>query len=118
CITLNWYTKPVGKPRIYERDRVIEDHPCLANGWSVAELDQMQNFLNGQVIILDGFVRLMPARLEHISVEMTVAAAEEQIRRAELHISAGRIPILKDATISELRRRAEQYEIEQYGKPL
>ncbi|QDV43936.1 hypothetical protein Enr13x_37960 [Stieleria neptunia] len=117
CIALNWYTKPVGEPRIYERDQIVNHHPVLANGWSAVELVRMERFTNGRAIILDGLVRVMPAPLEQITVEMSVSAAREHIAHVEEHIQAGRMPVLKDATKAELISRAEQYEVKQYGTP-
>ncbi|MFO7904265.1 MAG: hypothetical protein R6U98_16495 [Pirellulaceae bacterium] len=118
CITLSWYTKPVGKPRIYERNQIIQDHPMLANGWTTAELERMEKFLNGRAMILDGLVRVMPARLEYITIEVTVSAAREHLAHVDEHIQAGRMPVLKEATKAEIVSRAEQYEIQQYGAPL
>jgi len=78
----------------------------------------MSKFVNGERMILDGVLRVMPSRLENIAVDTTVSAVESQLQRADAHIQAGRMPILKKSTKGELVERAQRYEIEKYGKPL
>ena len=97
---------------------VIAKHSEIANGWTDADLTEMRNLLTATPMILDGRLRLMPARSEHMKVEHTVATIRRWIANAEGHMQAGRIPLLKPSTLESLAERAEKHEIEKYGQPL
>lgn len=114
-IPLNWYFKRTGEPRVYEWERIIDEHEQLANGWTRQELTAMKNFLNGELLILDGSLRVMPAPVGKISVNMTVSATRDHLARLEHHVAAGRIAILKDSTKEEFISSAEAYERREYG---
>ena len=75
----------------------------------------MRDFFRGKLLILDGLLRLMPSPIENISVTMTVSAAMDHLARAEKHIAAGRLPILKETTKKRLIQNAETFETREYG---
>ena len=114
-IPLSWYFKRTGEPRIYEWERIVDEHKQLANGWTKRELNAMKQFLNGELLILDGLLRLMPSPVKAISVNMTVLATSDHLARVEEHIAAGRLPILKETTKQQLIKSAEAYERREYG---
>ena len=60
----------------------------------------------------------MPARAEHMKVEHPSTTIQRWIAKAEGHMQAGRIPLLKPSTLEALVKRAEAHEIETYGQPL
>ena len=97
---------------------VIAKHSEIANGWTDADLTEMRNLLTATPMILDGRLRLMPARVEHMKVEHTAATIRRWIAKAEGHVQAGRLPLLKPSTLESLAERAEQHEIEKYGQRL
>lgn len=115
CIPLDWYFKKPGEPRVYEWERIIKEHEQLANGWTKPELNGMRDFLRGELWILDGLLRIMPSPIGDISLNMTVSAAKDHLARAEKHIAAGRLPILKEATKERLIESAEAFERREYG---
>lgn len=110
CIPLNWYFKRTGEPRAHEWERIINEHAQLANGWTKQELTAMKDFLNGELLILDGSLRVMPAPIGKISVNMTVSATKDHLARVEQHVAAGRLPILQESTKAQLISGAEAYE--------
>lgn len=97
---------------------VIARHSEIANGWTDADLTEMRNLLTATPMILDGRLRLMPARAEDMKVEHTATTIRRWIANAEGHMQAGRIPLLKSSTLESLAKRAAQNEIEKYGQPL
>jgi hypothetical protein len=97
---------------------VIARHNEIANGWTDAELTEMRTLLTATPMILDGRLRLMPARAEFMKVEQSAATVQRWIANAEGHMQAGRIPLLKPSTLEALAKRAEEREIEKYGRPL
>lgn len=97
---------------------VISDHPEIANGWSVEDLREMLILLNGTPMILVGQLRVMPARAEHINVTQTVGAIRHLLGKAQVHMDQGRIPILRPETQQGLVAKAQQHEIERYGRLL
>ncbi|MFQ5474098.1 MAG: competence protein CoiA family protein [Dehalococcoidia bacterium] len=115
CIPLDWYFKRVGEPRVYEWERIVAEHEQLSNGWTKQELNAMKQFLHGELLILDGLLRLMPSPAEEIKVDMTVSATKDHLARVEKHIAAGRLPILKETTKQQLIKNAEAYESRKYG---
>ncbi|MGW8257834.1 MAG: hypothetical protein ACWGMZ_10150 [Thermoguttaceae bacterium] len=117
-IPLDWYFKSPGKSRIYEWEKIIDEHKQLANGWTKQELNAMKNFLNGELLIIDGFLRVMPSPIKEISVNMTVSATRDHLARVEQHVAAGRLPILQESTKVQLINMAEAYEKSQYGSLL
>ena len=82
---------------------VIAKYPDLANGWSVADLERMREFLKADVVILRGGLRLLPTSIRDISYS---AANKEQTRllliELEGHIAAGRIPMLEESAKDHL----------------
>lgn len=97
---------------------VIARHAEIANGWTDADLAEMKSLLTGTPMILDGRLRLMPARAKHMKIDQPVATVREMVAKAEVHMQAGRIPILKQETLDGLIEAAKQREIERYGRPL
>ena len=97
---------------------VINKLPQIANGWDIAELTSMEGFLRAQPVIIGGRLRIMPPSAQHIRVTTTVRETQSQLARAEPHIRAGRIPVLKETTKVALVERALEFEIERYGRPL
>jgi hypothetical protein len=118
CIPLDWCFKQPGKPSVPEWEKILDRHPQIANGWTKSTLDAMTEFLNGEPMILDGFLRVMPSRADAIGVEMIVATTRDRLAIAEEHIAAGRIPILKETTKQQLITNAEAYERRTYGELL
>ena len=113
-LPMNWYQ--VGVPRIFEWERIIDQHAELANGWTKETLPRMERFLNGKIIVLDGQLRLMPSAAASIAVVNTVAETVAIIAELETHAAAGRIPIPKDSTKELLLRAAEQFEERTSGR--
>jgi hypothetical protein len=114
-LPLNWYFTTPGKPRVDEWERIVDQHPQVANGWTKDELDVVRRFLNGTVMLIDGFLRVMPSPPEKIDVEITVSDMRAMLNRMDKHIAAGRIPILKEATKQRLLDKAETWEKRTYG---
>lgn len=94
---------------------LISRHQELANGWTEAELTAMRDLLNGEPMILEGQLRLMPAPVAKMNVTMTVAAVRPLLQRLADHTNAGRIAILKKETVSALLQKAEEYEVQRFG---
>lgn len=117
CLPLDWYFGTSGDKE-HEWERLIDQHSSVANGWTKEELKTMGNFLKGKPIIIDGLLRLMPTAAEKIPVKQTVLTTENLLSRVENHISAGRLPILKESTKNLLIMKAREFEIAQYGFPL
>lgn len=115
AIQLNWYSPQKSGPNIFEWERLIEKHPRIANGWTKEELLATQSFLRGKIMLIDGYLRVMPSLPGEIPVEMTIAAAHVQFGRVESHIAAGRVPILREETMALLLEKARQYEERRFG---
>jgi len=94
---------------------VISKHPEVANGWTEAEFKEMQQFLKGEPMILDGHLRLMPSPLDQINIAASTASVRALLKRAAHHIDAGRLAILKDETCAALLKKAEEYEASAFG---
>ena len=107
-----------GKAPVSERDRIVDQHPQIANGWTKHELAEMEQLLNAEPMILDGLLRLMPSPPEKIKVRMTAQEMRTSLDRVEEHVTAGRIPILKETTKQQLVKSAEAHEREGYGDSL
>jgi Competence protein CoiA-like family len=97
---------------------VIARHSEIANGWTDSDLTEIRTLLTATPMILDGRLRLMPARAEFMKVEQSAATVRRWIANADTHMHAGRIPLLKPSTLDALVKRAEEREIEKYGQPL
>ena len=97
---------------------VIDKLPQIANGWDAKDMETMKGFLGGWTMIIGGRLRLMPPPAEYMKVNATVRTTASLLAAAEIHIQAGRIPLLKDETKQSLLARAEQFEIMKYGRPL
>ncbi len=97
---------------------LMERYPMLANGWTKQEFDQMRNLLGGYAIMLGGQLRLLPMVAKYNKNQRTVNSTKALLQKADEHIQAGRIPILKDQTKAELLVRATEFETATYGKPL
>lgn len=93
----------------------MDEDPQIANGWTRDELVAMQASLNGQPMILDGLVRVMPGPADKIKVGMTISATRGLLARVEEHIVAGRVPLLKEATKQQFIKSAESYERGEFG---
>lgn len=87
-IKVNHYTYMVGdsQNKQFERDKLIDLHPNIANGWTKDELRQMKEFFRGTAILLGGLLRLLPDRADSIPVNRTVSATEHLLRLAERHM--------------------------------
>jgi hypothetical protein len=88
--------RPATKHPVWED--VIQRFPEIANGWTEGAIRSMRQFLSAQAMILDGRLRLMPSRADELTPVGTRRAAEELLAEADKHISAGRLPILKNET--------------------
>lgn len=86
---------------------VIAKFPELANGWDLAALERMRQFLDADVAILRGGLRLLPGKVEEISYS-PVSKAQTRLLLVELeaHIAAGRIPVLEESSKDHLLRIA------------
>jgi len=104
------------QPPVNEWERIVNEHPQVANGWTKDELTDMKQLLNGELMILDGFLRLMPSPPDEIQVERTALEMRACLDRVDEHIAVGRIPILKDTTKQQLLEKAEAYEKRRYGE--
>ena len=115
CMPLDWHFSQAGKAKVYEWERIVDELPQIANGWMKDGVDVMRRFLDGRIMILDGFLRLMPSSPERIKVNMTVTETKGHLLQVESHIAAGRIPILEDSTKQQLIKSAETHERQVYG---
>jgi len=97
---------------------IISNHPEIANGWTDEDLNEMRLLLNGTPMILEGLLRVMPARPEHIDVKQTVGTVQNWLAKAQEHMNVGRIPLLRPETQRGLLEKAKQHEIEKYGQLL
>jgi hypothetical protein len=113
-----WYNRGDKENTTWDYDEVIDKHPEIATGWTKETLRQMKDFLGGKIVILGGYLRILPPKANAIQVKTTVIATEHLLHLAEGHIDAGRLPLLKDATKQVLLEKARQWEIDQYGQPL
>ncbi len=118
AIPLDWYFQRSGKPNVQEWERIIDSHSELANGWTKDELLAAQKFLVGKIMVIDGFVRIMPSLPSNIPVEMSVSSAKTQLESIERHGAAGRVPILKDETKAALLEKAKKFEADRSGPQL
>jgi hypothetical protein len=119
-IKLNYYHYTVGDSQYkrFDYDNVIDRHPDIANGWTKESLRQMMQLFHGEAIILGGLLRLLPIPAASIRVTTTLSAMEHLLLLADVHIKAGRLPVLKAATKQGLLEKARQWEISQYGRTL
>ena len=69
-------------PCVNEWERVIDELPQIANGWTKCELLAMHQFLGGEIIILDGLLRVMPTTAEKIEIEMTVSETRNRLAQS------------------------------------
>jgi hypothetical protein len=97
---------------------VIDKHAELANGWSRDTLVQMENFLHGTPMIFGGLLRVMPAPKDQLTVTRTVRSTEMLLKLVDEHAAAGRVPVLQDKIKKLLIERAQQFELENYGRLL
>lgn len=119
-IKVDYYTCKVGDSanKHFDFDKLIERHPEIANGWTRESLRQMKEFLAGTAIILGGKLRILPLPVDSTPVSSTVFATRNSLARAEEHIGAGRIPVLKESTKAKLLQKASEFERHRYGKLL
>lgn len=101
CIPLELYRKYGSNADEWEW--IIDEQPALANGWTVQCLRSMKELLCGNVMILDGLIRLMPSPAAQFHNEYTSGTVEKLIGEMEVHIAAGRIPILQESAKQKLR---------------
>lgn len=97
---------------------IISAHSEIANGWSVRELKEMLLLLGGCAMILEGQLRVMPPPANRITVNQTVATVRQLLDKAQCHMDAGRIPILRKETQDGIVEQAKKLEIEKYGQLL
>ena len=87
---------------------VIQKYPDLANGWNLAALERMREFLRADVAILRGALRLLPTDVEALSYSSaTKAQTRHLLTELEAHIGAGRIPMLPESLKDHLLRIAK-----------
>lgn len=81
-------------------ERLIETVTDLANGWTATEMNEMRRFFCGTPMIFEGLLRVLPALPGDRSWrEWTPPLAIHSLMdKAEGHIRAGRLPVLKDTT--------------------
>lgn len=118
CLPLTWRFKTRGEDWENEWERVIANHPELSIGWTKDELIKSCETLAAKIMILDGYLRLMPSRVDDIEVRVTVSEMKTRLQRIDEHIAAGRLPILKEATKQTLLKAAEDYERRTFGRLL
>jgi len=85
---------------------IIAQFPLLANGWTQADMQEMQSLLGGAPIIFDGLLRLMPARTQDLQARVGPETMTKLLQKAQAHVDAGRIPVLEDAAVVRLRTLA------------
>ena len=79
---------------------------------------QMKDSFCGQAVILGGLLRVLPHAAFVTQAKGTVSATEHFLRMAEVHIQAGRVPVLKASTKERLLEKAREGELRQYGRLL
>lgn len=99
----------------YDYDLLIDRHPDIANGWTKDTLHQMKDFFSGTAIILGGLLRILPAPAASIQATLPVSSTEHLLELAEGHIRAGRLPVLKESTKTDLIKKAKEREVQLYG---
>ena len=90
---------------------LIERFPQIPNGWDKTELNYAKAFFDATPMILHGRLRLMPSPLKSLSwknIAYDSNSAKDILCRADRHIAAGRLPIIKPETKAELLKRAKQ----------
>jgi hypothetical protein len=117
-VMTGWYRRGDKENTTWDYDEVIDKHPEIATGWTKEGLRQMHDFLGGKIVILGGYLRILPPKADAIQIKTTVSATEHLLHLADKHIRAGRLPVLKSATKEGLLEKARQWEISQYGRPL
>ena len=118
CLPLTWRFKSSGKDWENEWERVISNHPGLSIGWTKNELINTRDILAAKIIILDGYLRLMPSPADAIDVKSAVSEMKTRLQRIDEHVAAGRLPLLKESTKQQLLKAAEDYERRTYGRLL
>lgn len=119
-VPLVWFSHPAGdsRNRTFNWEKIIDQFPDLANGWSKEDMQAIEVFLRGTPIILGGLLRLLPTAAEHLEVASPVRSVEMLRSQADGHVAAGRLPLLKDTTRRAILDRAREYEIRQFGRVL
>jgi hypothetical protein len=115
-IHCNWYRQQGLRAKEFGWERLIDQHPLIANGWTKPELIATEQFLRGTILVVDGLLRVIPSAPQDIHVPMTEGVARAHLTRIDGHIAAGRVPILKEETKAALLEKARQYEQQHYGK--
>jgi competence protein CoiA len=118
CLPLTWRLKNPGEDWENEWERLISNHPGLSIGWTKNDLVNTRDILAAKIMILDGYLRLMPSSVDAINVKATVSEVRTRLQRIDEHIAAGRLPILKDSTKQQLMKAAEDHERRTYGRLL
>jgi competence protein CoiA len=90
-------------------DDVIDKHPEMANGWTKESLHEMEGLLTGMPVIFHGLLRVMPALPAQMRVNMPLMTAWGLWGKAEEHMRAGRIPVLKKETKDRIMALSEQF---------
>ena len=113
-IPLNYSWIPRGQSKGTEVvERLLEIFPQLSNGWDKTEFNFAKAFFNATPMILHGRLRLMPAPLDRLTWRQSYSSksAADLLQRAEAHINAGRLPILRPETKQTLLERARQNDL-------
>lgn len=105
-LRLNFTWKLAKKPIT---DDVIDKYPEMANGWTKESLHEMEGLLTGMPVIFGGFLRVMPALPAQMRVNMPLMTAWDLWGKAEEHMRAGRIPVLKKETKDRIMALSEQF---------
>ena len=116
CLPLTWQLENAGEDWENEWERLISNHPGLSIGWTKNELVKTRDILEAKIMILDGYLRLMPSSVDSINVKATVSEVKIRLQRIDEHIAAGRLPKLKDSTKQQLIKAAEDHERRTYGR--
>lgn len=91
---------------------IISAHPQIANGWEPRELNDMLKLLAGMPMIIRGSLRVMPARPEHNEVAQAAPTIQRWLEKAQGHMAAGRIPILRPETQQLLLEKVKQRQVD------
>jgi hypothetical protein len=91
-------------------ERIIEKHPGVAAGWTLEEFEEMKHFLCAQPVIIEGKLRLIPSAAAQLYVNCNSVRAHELLTKCNVHIEAGRVPVIKDETRQHILKLASQFD--------
>lgn len=91
------------KAKTHVQQYVIETMPALANGWTLREIEDVTQWVSARVVVIGGLLRLIPAAADALKPFPTTKSPSEVVEQLQVHINAGRVPVLKPSTLERVR---------------